>query len=164
MKRFADQLFSEFDRKPVARFVIDLRQNAGGDFLRFRLTMLGGIRERAGSGKPVALYAITGRRTFSAAMVNAIDLRKAGATLVGEPTGGRPNGYSENESLVLPNSRLAVGYSTMHYRFADDADDAVKPDHPAPITWPDYAAGRDAALEWILAQPVAAPATSPAQR
>src|SRR5688500_12192432 len=169
MKAFAGELFAECDRQPVKKLVVDMRQNAGGDFVRFRLTMLREMRRRAGADNPIAMYVITGRRTFSAAMVNAIDLHHAGAILVGEPTGGRPNSYSENESLVLPNSRLPVGYSTLYYQFGDSADDAVKPDHPVELTWQDYAAGRDAALEWILAQPAptttaaaTAPATAPA--
>ena len=168
MKAFAAELFAECDRQPVKKLVVDLRQNAGGDFLRFRLAMLPEIRRRAGAADPVAVYVITGRRTFSAAMVNAIDLRNIGAVLVGEPTGGRPNGYSENESFVLPNSRLPVGYSTLYYQFGEPEDDAVKPDHPVELTWDDYAAGRDAALEWILSQPSPTPSavatTAPAAR
>ena len=46
-------------------------------------------------------------------MVNAIDFRKeTNAILVGEPIGERPNSYSENDEMTLPDSRLVVSYST----------------------------------------------------
>ena len=34
------------------------------------------------------------------------------ATLVGEPTGGKPNAYGDVRTFSLPNSRLVIRYST----------------------------------------------------
>jgi hypothetical protein len=54
-------------------------------------------------------------------MVNAIDFRNnTNAILVGEPIGERPNSYSENDEMTLPNSRLVVSYSTRYYKFVDE--------------------------------------------
>ena len=40
------------------------------------------------------------------------------ATLVGETMGERPNSYSENDEMVLPNSKLELSYSTRFYQVA----------------------------------------------
>ena len=96
-----------------------------------------------------------GPGTFSAAMVNALDLRiKSNATLVGEPTGARPNSYSEHGDFRLPNSGLRVSYSTQHYRFGEDSATAVEPDQRIEPKWEEFRSGRDAVLDWILAQPI----------
>ena len=94
------------------------------------------------------------RQTFSAAMVNAIDFRKeTNAILVGEPIGERPNSYSENDEMTLPNSRIVVSYSTRYYKFLDEDVPAVLPDKHIEPSWPDFLAGRDEVMDWILAQP-----------
>jgi hypothetical protein len=72
--------------------------------------------------------------------------------LEGEPTGARPNSYSEHGELRLANSRLQVSYSTRYYRFGTDADTAVVPDEHIEPTWGHLRAGRDPVIEWILLQ------------
>ena len=95
---------------------------------------------------------IVGRRTFSAALANAIDFRKdTNAILVGEPIGERPNSYSENDEMTLPNSRLVVSYSTRYYKFVDEDVPAVLPDVRIDPSWPEFRAGRDPVMDWILA-------------
>ena len=97
-------------------------------------------------------YAITGGRTFSAALKNSIDFRKiAHATLVGETIGERPNSYSENDELTLPNARMEISYSTRYYKFLED-DQLVAPDKEILPTWADWLAGRDPVMDWIIAQ------------
>jgi len=92
-----------------------------------------------------------GRRTFSAAMVNAIDFRKdTTAILVGAPIGERPNSYSENDEMTLPNSRVVVSYSTRYYQFLDQDVPAVVPDQRLDPSWVDFKAGRDPVMEWVL--------------
>jgi hypothetical protein len=87
-------------------------------------------------------------------MVNAIDFRKeTNAILVGEPIGERPNSYSENDEMTLPNSRLVVSYSTRYYKFVDEDVPAVLPDVRIDAAWPDFRAGRDAIMDWILTRP-----------
>ena len=85
-----------------------------------------------------------GRGTVSAAMFNAIELRKElKAILVGEPTGSRPNGYSENDELTLPNSRLQLSFSTRYYKLQDQDAPAVMPDKLIEPSWETYPLGRD---------------------
>jgi hypothetical protein len=149
----ARKMFDFMDANPhVTRLVIDLRQNGGGDFTKVRRSMLPGIKQRTKINTKGRLFVLIGRRTFSAALANAVDFRKeTNAILVGEPIGERPNSYSENDEMTLPNSRIVLSYSTRYYQFVEQDVPAVLPDQQIDVTWPDFKAGRDAALEWILA-------------
>src|SRR5262245_41222124 len=81
-------------------------------------------------------------------MVNAIDFRKeTNAILVGEPIGERPNSYSANDEMTLPNSRLVVSYSTRYYKFLEEDAPAVQPDKRIDPNWADFQAGRDPVME-----------------
>jgi len=149
----ARKLFRVLESQPVKRLVIDLRQNGGGDFLEGRKHMIRPIQKRAALNQKGRLFVIVGRRTFSAAMANAVDFRKdTNAILVGEPIGERPNSYSENDELTLPNSRLVVSYSTRYYKFVDEDVPAVLPDVRIDPSWPEWRAGRDPVMDWILQQ------------
>ena len=148
----AKKLFRFIDANPTQRLVIDMRQNGGGDFLEGRKHIVRPIQERPALNAAGHLFVIIGRRTFSAALANATDFRKdTKATLVGEPIGERPNSYSENDELTLPNSKLVVSYSTRYYRFVDDDVPAVLPDKRIDPSWENFRAGRDPVMDWILA-------------
>ena len=150
----ARELFQVMDREPPKRLVIDLRQNGGGDFFEGRKHLVNPVKSRPALNQKGRLFVIIGRRTFSAAMVNAIDFRKdTNAILVGEPIGERPNSFSENDEMTLPNSRVVVSYSTRYYKFVEEDVPAVTPDQRVDPNWPDFRAGRDPAMEWILSQP-----------
>ncbi len=139
------------DESHARRLVIDLRRNQGGDFTRFRQVLLPIIKARAAINKKGGLFVITGPGTFSAATVNALDLRnQANAILVGSPTGMRPTHYGEHAEFRLPNSGFRISYSTQHYRFGVETDSAVVPDQQIEPTWADFHAGRDPLMEWIL--------------
>lgn len=145
------KLFQLVDANPTQKLVIDLRQNTGGDFTKVREHLIPAIKQRASINQKDHLFVIVGRRTFSAAMNNAIDLRKeTKAILVGEPVGERPNSYQENDEMTLPNSKLVVSYSTQYYKFLDQDVPALIPDKLIPPDWPSYKAGRDPAMDWIL--------------
>lgn len=146
-------LFAFIDRHQPKRLVIDLRQNGGGDFFEGRKHLIRPIKERPALNQKGRLFVIVGRRTYSAAMANAIDFKKeTNAILVGEPIGERPNSYSENDEMTLPNSRIVVSYSTRYYKFLDEDVPAVMPDKRIDPNWPDFKAGRDAVMDWILSQ------------
>jgi hypothetical protein len=150
----ARELFKALDSQPVKRLVIDLRQNGGGDFFEGRENMIDPIKKRPELNQKGRFYVLVGRRTYSAAMVNAVDFRKGtNATLIGEPIGERPNSYSENDEFTLPNSRLVISYSTRYYKFVDQDVPAVEPDVRINPSWPEWKAGRDPILEWIAKQP-----------
>jgi hypothetical protein len=155
LKQNAQAFFALIDRTRPSRVVIDLRQNGGGDFFEGREHLIEPIKKRPAINQKGRLFVVVGRATFSAAMVNAIDFRKeTNAILVGEPIGERPNSYSENDEMTLPNSRLVVSYSTRYYKFVDVDVPAVLPDERIDVTWADFRAGRDAVMEWILSRPL----------
>ncbi|MBA2526860.1 MAG: hypothetical protein H0V18_13915 [Pyrinomonadaceae bacterium] len=61
------------------------------------------------------------RATFSAAAVNALDLRNlADAILVGAPSEMRPHHYGDHGGFRLPNSAFRVSFSTLYYRLGAD--------------------------------------------
>lgn len=141
------------DESQARRLVIDLRRNQGGDLDRFRRLLLPIIKGRSAINRKGGLFVITGPGTFSAAAVNALDLRnEANAILVGAPTGIRPNHYGEHGEFRLPNSAFRVSYSTQYYRFGADTDSAVVPDQPVEPTWAEFRAGRDPVMEWVLSK------------
>lgn len=147
----AQKLFQFIDSNPTKRLIVDMRQNGGGDFFEGRRHLIHPLKRRTAINRKGQLFVLIGRRTFSAAMVNAIDFRKeTEATLVGEPIGERPNSYSENDEMTLPNSRIVVSYSTRYYKFLDQDVPAVMPDKRIDPNWADFKAGRDPIMEWIL--------------
>lgn len=146
------KLFELVDANPTRKLIIDLRQNGGGDFTKVRENFIPAVKRHAALNRKGHLFVLTGRRTFSAAMTNAVDFRKeTEAILVGEPPGERPNSYQENDEMRLPNSRLVVSYSTRYYKFLDEDVPALMPDKRIDPSWEEYRAGRDPALDWILA-------------
>lgn len=154
-KRVSNEMFKLIDSSVAKRLVIDVRQSYGGDFLKFRSHILRELKNRDAFRKQNSLFIVIGRSTVSAAMVNAIETRdEMKAILVGEPSGSKPNNYSENDEMTLPNSRLKVSYSTRYYKFQEKDSPALMPDKLIEPVWELYTAGRDAALEWILAQPL----------
>ena len=75
------------------------------------------------------------------------------ATLVGEPTGGRPNCYGELIGFKLPNSNLQVNCSTKYFRQSRDDDPPSRdPDITVARSWEDCLAGRDPVMETVLAE------------
>lgn len=134
-------------RKSGARnFIIDFRGNQGGSFyvgLAFS-SCLHGMSQFDWLKGPVIL--IDGH-TFSAAMSNAVQFKQIfNATIIGEPSGGDPNQYSETYRFQLPNSQRRVSLSIRFYPFLFDETDAVYPDIEVHSSWEDIQAGKDVVL------------------
>ena len=146
MSDFARDLFAFADAYAVERAIVDLRFNGGGNS-RVIIPLKSGLRSRR-----YPVFVLIGDGTFSSAQDNAIEMRRElNATLVGEPTGEKPNGYGEVRMLALPNSGLKIQYSTEYFRLMKDSDpDALYPDVAAPRTLGDFLAGRDPALDAAL--------------
>jgi hypothetical protein len=151
---FSNELFATIDREELTRVVVDLRNNGGGDSSVLQ-PFLAGLAARPG----LQVYVLIGRRTFSSALMNAIELdQQAHAVLVGEPTGGRPNHYGEVRSFVLPNAQLQVSYATKYFRMLPDADPpSLEPEIAAPVTIANQLTGYDAALTAALSASSSAP-------
>ncbi len=154
-KKFSDDLFAFLDKTEINKLVFDLRLNGGGDFTRGSDFFIKQLKERKKMTEKGKFFVIAGRRTFSAGMSNAADFRnELGAIIVGEPTGQKPNGYSENRNFRLPNSHFDAAVSTEIYKFAETDTPGLIPDKLIEPEWNLMQAGRDSAMEWILAYSV----------
>jgi hypothetical protein len=148
--RFAAALLKFMDENPVERTVIDLRLNGGGNSIIFE-PLIKALSRRRDVNQTGRLFALIGRGTFSSACLNALKLkRETKATLVGEPTGQRPNFYGEVETMALPHSKLRVHYSTRYFKTMDGDPPSLAPDIQIEPSSSDYANGRDPVLERAL--------------
>jgi hypothetical protein len=147
------RLWEYIGRHLVRRLIIDMRWNQGGNYTKGREYLIYKLIFMPALNRAGHLFVITGRGAFSAGMTNITDFRReTEAILVGEPTGARPNGYQENHMFSLPLSKLRFSCSMLKYRFQPDSEaDAVFPDQRIDPDWPLFSAGKDAALQWILA-------------
>lgn len=156
LAQFANELSQAIAKFPVAKLVVDMRNNNGGD-THLNEPLLESIAADAKVNQTGHLYVIIGRRTFSAAM-NAVSYfgRFTKAVFVGEPTGGKPNAPGDEAPFTLPYSGIVVNLSDRYWQsgWPDDFADFRAPDIAASESFADYAAGRDAAMQIIEAQPV----------
>jgi len=150
-KDFAADLFAFADAHQVDRVIVDLRFNGGGNS-EVVSPLLTGLKARPALKSRVLV--LIGPTTFSAAEDLAVELRyDFKATLIGEATGERPNGYGEVRTIQLPNSGLTVQYSTKYFRMIKDSDpSALEPDVRVGRNLEDALAGRDPVLEAALKQ------------
>jgi hypothetical protein len=152
LRENANKLFAFIDEKKASRLIVDLRFNGGGDYKKGQRLLIDPIKNHPLLSQKGNLFVVTGRRTFSAAMVNSIDFKKeTNAIILGEPPGEKPNSYSENDEMKLPNSGLIISYSTRYYKFLDEDVPAFEPDIRIDPSWNDFRDGRDAVMEWITA-------------
>ena len=116
----------------------------------FRL--LSGLQDRLDLNQRGHFFVVIGRKTFSSAVINAVDLKKqTQAIFIGEPTGGKPNSCGEVNTFILPKSGLAIKYSTKVFKLIEDDLPSFTPDISAQISSSDYSAGQDPVLDAILA-------------
>ena len=97
------------------------------------------------------VFVLIGRSTFSSALLNAIKLKKKlNVTLVGEPTGGKPNHFGELMFIQLTNLDIEVMYSTQYYKNYSQEMAALFPQIKVPERAEDYFKGFDRALSEML--------------
>lgn len=150
---FAGRVATMVAAPDVRRVVVDLRQNTGGNFHTTE-PLVRAVCDAAKRGDIARAYVILGRHTYSAAVVLAAQLKHGcDALFVGEVPRAVPNRQADVERFTLPNSRLEITYSSrLRQPFPELADATEIPlDLSAPPTWSSYRAGRDPALEAILA-------------
>jgi hypothetical protein len=142
-----------FDRLDADRLVIDLRWNGGGNTFLI-LPLLHRLIACERVNRPGGLFVIVGRRTFSAAQNFATLVgNHTHALFVGEPTGSSPNFVGETAPFRLPYSRFTVNVSDLYWQTSWPMDHRtwIAPDLYAPPTFAGFAAGRDPAMDAILA-------------
>ncbi|MEG3178877.1 hypothetical protein U1872_21835 [Sphingomonas sp. RB3P16] len=148
--------------------IVDLRFNGGGNFFN----IIDFAAELAALIPPDGhIYVITGRATFSAAIVFEALLKgnaKGRTVIVGEPVGDNPQWWSEGNALTAPSSKLPLDYTTGYHDWENGCKDLdrcywpvvfhgvvpgpLNPDIPVDMTFAQYAKGSDPALEAALSE------------
>ena len=135
----------------VARIVLDLRHNFGGELSAVQ-PMVDLFVDPA-VDQPDRLFVITGRNTFSGGSLVVARLeRDTGAVIVGEPMGGCPTIWSDPTDLQLPSSGIVVSVAD-DVAVGVDPNDlrlTIEPDAAAVLTPEEWADGRDPALDLIV--------------
>jgi hypothetical protein len=153
MVGFMSEALKEVDVLKPKRLIVDMRYNFGGDGSTVTPMIHQFIRRE--EEKPwKELYLITGRKSFSAAL-GAIDafIDHTDVTIIGEPAGAPLNSYGDAEKRPYPELELSLEVSSVRHQLSQSTDlRTFVPVHvPAPISFSDYAAGRDPAVDPILA-------------
>jgi hypothetical protein len=139
------------DEHDVKRVVIDLRRNGGGNSILL-YPLRAGLAKREKINQDGKIFVLIGKGTFSSAVMNAEELQRGTkALLVGEPTGGMPNGFGEVKAFKLPNSGLTVQYSTKYFKEEGKERPSLLPDVAAEPTGAEFFAGRDVVMEAVMA-------------
>ncbi|MEM7202260.1 MAG: hypothetical protein AAF628_18465 [Planctomycetota bacterium] len=155
--QFGVELVEEIERRQPARVVVDLRRNGGGASMILE-PIIDWLGVHPVLNQPSRLFVAIGQDTFSSAMINAAHLdQETRATLIGEPTGGKPNAYGEVRGTYLPRSAISLWYSTNHFRAEPIERPSVEPDRRVDLLSSDYFAGRDPVLAAIRGTEPAGP-------
>jgi hypothetical protein len=150
--QFFQRSLLEVDRQKPRRLIIDLRFNFGGDGSKATAIIHEFIRREA--ARPWKdIYLLTGPRTNGAAMslISAF-LKNVPVSIVGEPTGTALNTVSDAQAYGFPDIGLRQTVTSARSQMSseDDLADTVQVNYPAPLTFRDYVAGRDPAVDPIL--------------
>lgn len=147
---FTKDVFNVIDTKNETKLVVDLRDNGGGNSRIFEV-FLDEIKKRENTNKVGNLYAIIGRRTFSSAVLNAMSLRnETNATLIGEPTGGKPNHFGEVKTIHLSNINIDVNYSSNYFKTSDEDTDSIYPNVEINLNAESFFNGQDDFLDYVI--------------
>jgi hypothetical protein len=161
---FLDEMRAKIAADRPRNLVLDLRMNSGGnlnntrDFVKALPALV-----------PGRIFVITGPGTFSAAISTTGYLKQEApdrVSIVGEEAGDRLVFFAEGRPATAPNTRIMIGIATERhdYRggcktFTDCHGPVVRfpiaiptlvPDIPAPLTFADWMAGRDASMDAIV--------------
>ncbi len=128
---FTNQIVGRLNNNPdIKKLVLDLRHNGGGNSAIAK-PLIEEMQRLVSENRldKSNIYIIIGRKTFSSALLNALEIKeKIDPVFIGEPTGGKPNHYGEVKNFRLPNSNLKVWYSTKYFEFSSNNEDSLEPD------------------------------------
>ncbi|MBS5954512.1 MAG: hypothetical protein KIB53_11875 [Paraclostridium bifermentans] len=142
-------LISEINKHNYSKFIIDLRENRGGDvnILNAVVDMIKFQTDLKGED----IYILTGKESASASVTLAWKLQGTlGSTVVGETTGGNVNLFTTcNQSLQLPNSNLNIYYPFKESIYKKGYIGGVNPDFEVRQNYSDYLNGIDTCYEFV---------------
>jgi len=149
LTQFGERILKRAVATNPKAIILDLRLNTGGDGELRNGFIKSMIRAEDVDTK---LFVLTARGTFSASQFLLDDLdRLTSAIFIGEPASSRPTGYGDAFRAAMPNSGVNIRTSIKYWQSGQDMRDSTSVDIAAPLTFADYAAGRDPALEAALA-------------
>jgi hypothetical protein len=144
--------------------IVDLRLDGGGDLNTTRSFLQDLPSLTAKDGR---IFVLTSGRTFSAGIASAGYLKQAApsrVTIVGEPIGDHLEFWAEGDFMQLPVSKAALLAATERHNYMTGCSEAdchssirkhpirvqsLEPDIAAPLTYSDYRAGHDPAIEAV---------------
>ena len=146
---FADSIFAFLAQKPYAKVLVDLRFNPGG-------TPWDGVKLAQRFGKlpqenrPAQIFVATNAFTQGAAVeVAACFATIAGATLIGEPSGTKPNHFDIVRQFRLPHSQVVVQYSSQYRPVQKGISQVLIPKVLIPVNFEQYRKGLDPVLDFV---------------
>jgi len=154
ISQFAARLRDALSDSSVRNLIVDVRHNNGGNSYLYPplLRVFSWFEESAPDRR---IYFLAGRNTFSAAQNFSTSVeRLTRAVFAGEPTGASPKFTGEGAIwFELPYSRLKASISNWYHQFTFWSDTRwwIAPEIPVDLSSTDYFAGRDPALEAVLA-------------
>ena len=153
MTEFTNIVLKDLENSQYHKIILDLRYNTGGDsrILEPLIKELKKLR----SQQDFTVYTLIGRKTFSSAIINAVQSKnELGSILTGTPTGGSVNSYGELKSFQLKHLPVTVYYSTKYFELIPGYDgDSLSPDVVVPEDFHAYLSGTDEAVETVLGLP-----------
>lgn len=149
-KTAADSAIAILRRCPTARLLFDLRFNPGGGASDgFRFATL--LASDSLINQKNRLFVATNSATLSSATHVAVLFRNlTQATLVGEPTGDRPNHFGQPKQIYLPNTQLVVNYSSKYLQpVPTEEAPTLTPNVLIPMSFETFLRGGDPVLNWL---------------
>lgn len=153
-RSFRDSIFKIIESKSVKKLVFDLSENTGG-FTSQGSQMMEHLSKIIDKNR-VKTYVIVSRNTFSAGLIHTMEAKRLlQATIIGEPTGGKPAFFGGSDCNYLPSSCLKIYFARSARKTTNDLDllqaDTLVPDVKIPLRFSDLISGKDLVYEWIMA-------------
>jgi len=134
------------------KFIVDIRNNIGGNDV-FLKPIIKLIRDNVKINRRNRLFVLTGRHTFSSAVLFAYQLQlQTKAIFIGEPTAQGPVFCGNPAIITLPNSKLVFTIaSTSTARTQAEwpfiTDNKIEPDVLVKYKHDDFLSGKDIVME-----------------
>jgi len=153
---FFQGIVDELGGGRIDRLVVDLRKNGGGDS-RPGTWFAKAVRGIGTVNRPGGVYVLVGPRTFSSALMMAVDfMHNTEALFAGEPLAERVDLWGEVKRFALPSSGLVIGHSTRFFTYSRGkdlrlVDGVIVPDAGLErvATYAEWAAGEDPAFDLV---------------
>lgn len=146
---FLEELKEIIDKNNIDKFIIDMRQNYGGDH-KLLNPLIDILKNNKNLNRKGNLFVLIGRETYSAAVWNSVDLKnKTEAIFIGEPTGGKVNMLGNTVKVTLPNSKLSLIIPTANHFLSNKYKDSFYPDIIIEESFDNYKNGVDEVYEMI---------------